>query len=321
MDWQRVEKLRAKGASWEVISRDPKVGFAPPEGSDPARPLKALYLQRRSRSQRHASSHAPAPRPGIPPARAFVGRHARSLAVLLALALVVGGLAVWLATPRSGSGYPEVVTYCGGEGSAEHYHPLLIIQVNGVQQHLPYDPSQSADIGYLPDPTYTNPDLYCAGGGIHALHTHDGSGIVHCELPPGITGPTLGDFFTIWGQPLGPRGVWSYQGTVTVQMHDMDTGATTDFSSDPAALPLYVPPQGPTANPYPIPQGLIFQGAYGTGESGGMFSGEIIWINVTTSGASSSHEVQGGACALMAAGMSPLEPSGGTPLATGLRGL
>lgn len=52
-DWERVERLRAKGLGWEEIAGDPKVGFTPPEGAGrPGLALKGLYFQRRSRSKR-----------------------------------------------------------------------------------------------------------------------------------------------------------------------------------------------------------------------------------------------------------------------------
>ncbi|MCI4369558.1 MAG: hypothetical protein L3K09_08375, partial [Thermoplasmata archaeon] len=52
-DWERVRRLRAKGMDWKTIAEDPKVGFTPAEGAgDPARALKALYLVRKSRSQK-----------------------------------------------------------------------------------------------------------------------------------------------------------------------------------------------------------------------------------------------------------------------------
>ena len=281
-DWGRVGKLRAKGATWDEIAEDERVGFQPEKGTDPGRALKALYLYRRSRSGGRVRSAETGP------VRKFdldrLRLHRKGLLIGLvavgAVALLLGYLFVVNPAPPGSN----VVTYCGGEGTAAHYHPLLVIDVNGVQQPLPYDPSQSADIGFIHDPAYTNPSMYCPAGGIHALHTHDGSGIIHAELPstvPTDPPPTLGDFFTIWGQPLSSSQVWSHSGTVDATVHQMSTGRNTDYSADPASIPLTLPSQGPTSNPYPIPQGLIFNGQYGGGESGGGFSGEIIWLNVT----------------------------------------
>ncbi len=203
-------------------------------------------------------------------------RRRVAVAALVILALVGVG---YFGLPYILGSHPNanfnVLTYCGGEGSIEHYHPLLVINVNGAQQPVP------ADIGLTP--SETNPAYPCSSGG-HGIHTHDTSGIIHLELPavPATT-PTLGDFFTIWGQTLGPSGVWTYSGTVRTTMYDSDTHGSTDFSSNPTSLPLYPSPQGPTANPYPIPQNLIFYGQGGNdGASGGVFSGEIIWVNVTT---------------------------------------
>ncbi len=201
----------------------------------------------------------------------------RRVALILVVVAVVAGAGYFGLPYILGSVSPSnfnVVTYCGGEGTVEHYHPLLIINVNGVQKEVP------TDVGIAS--SETNPAYPCSGSGLHAIHTHDGSGIVHVELPvvPSTT-PTLGAFFQIWGQSLSSSSVWSYSGTVTATMYDGDTHASTDFSSNPASIPLYPSPQGPTANPYPIPPTLIWNGAYGDGSSGGYFSGEVIWLNVT----------------------------------------
>ncbi len=182
----------------------------------------------------------------------------------------------------------DIVTYCGVEGSVEHYHPLLVIHDNGVQQPLPYQQGQGADIGAINQPGFTNAQYYCPGGEIHVLHTHDGSGIIHVELPfTPSAAPTLGQFFTIWGEPLTPAQVWTFSGHVTAQMYNSDTGQTTDYSANPTSIPLYVPAAGPQGGAYSIPPSLIFyQSAsgtypYGDGASGGTFSGEIIYLNVT----------------------------------------
>ena len=202
------------------------------------------------------------------------------LAVVVILAIGYVGLPYILGANSGSAG--NLVTYCGVEGTIEHYHPLLVINDNGAPQHLPYDPSAAADVGAINQPGFTNPAYYCPGGQLHVLHTHDGSGIIHVELPfAPKSAPTLGQFFEIWGEPLGPATVWTFSGHVTAQVYDADTLQTTDYSTNPTSIPLYAPAAGANANPYPIPQNLIFGGQYGTGQSGGYFSGEVIWLNVT----------------------------------------
>ncbi len=198
--------------------------------------------------------------------------------VVLIVAGAAGGYYLVTQPPSASA----VVTSCGLEGTVVHYHPLLVINVNAVQTHLPYVSGSPGDIGYIDQPGYTNSKYYCAASGYHWLHTHDGSGIIHVELPQTVsTAPTLGNFFTIWGELLGPTQVWTFPGQVQATMYDSDTRATADYSSNPASMPLYEPAAGPLGNAYPIPQNLIFNGAYGSGASNGFFSGEIIWLNVT----------------------------------------
>lgn len=204
--------------------------------------------------------------------------------IAIMVLIVVGGVGGYyvLSQPSNSS----IVTHCGVEGTVVHYHPLLVINVfnpSSVQQPLPYDSTQSADIGFLNRPGFTNPKYYCPADQLHWLHTHDGSGIIHVELPQVVSSPpTLGDFFTIWGEPLGPSQVWTFVGAVQATVYNSDTHVTTHYSSDPASIPLYEPAAGPRGNAYAIPQSLIFNGAYGSGASSGGFSGEIIWLNITS---------------------------------------
>lgn len=213
---------------------------------------------------------------------AFYTRRPFQIGVVVVILVAAGYAGLpYLLGSRGGSGL-DIITYCGVEGSVEHYHPLLVINENGAPQHLPYDPSQGADVGAINQAGFTNPSYYCPNGQIHLLHTHDGSGIIHVELPQVVSpSPTLGQFFTIWGEPLTPSAIWTFTGHVTATMYNGDLRTTTDYSSNPASLPFYEPAGGPTANEFPIPRALIFNGAYGDGQSGGTFSGEIIWLNVT----------------------------------------
>jgi len=209
-------------------------------------------------------------------ARPFRLRRLHVVIIVLLVAAGAGGYYVLSQPP----GASNIVAFCGAEGTVVHYHPLLVINDHGVQKPLPWDSSKSADIGAINDPLYTNPKYYCPAGQLHLLHTHDGSGIIHVELPQLLT-PTLGDFFAIWGQPLGPSQVWTVFGSVHATMYNSDTQTSTDYTSNPASMPLYQPAAGPQGNAYLIPQSLIFNSMYGSGASGGRFSGEIIWLNVT----------------------------------------
>ncbi|MCI4322963.1 MAG: DUF929 domain-containing protein [Thermoplasmata archaeon] len=59
VDWDQVEKLRAKGWEWDRIAEDPKVEFKADAGSgDPGRALRALFYQRRSRQSKRSKPGA-----------------------------------------------------------------------------------------------------------------------------------------------------------------------------------------------------------------------------------------------------------------------
>jgi hypothetical protein len=61
VDWDLVDKRRAKGWDWERIAADPKVGFHADESAgDPGRALRALYYQRRSKVKRQSGDAGPA---------------------------------------------------------------------------------------------------------------------------------------------------------------------------------------------------------------------------------------------------------------------
>jgi hypothetical protein len=96
-----------------------------------------------------------------------------------------------------------------------------------------------------------------AGSAIYWLHTHDETGVIHVESPVQRTF-TLGNFFDIWHQPLGPNQVGSLTGPVTAFVNGKQV------NGDPRTIPLdahdliqldvggpVVPPQ-----PYTFPAGL-----------------------------------------------------------------
>ncbi len=283
-DWDRVERLRAKGTTWSRIAADPKVDFRPEKGADAGRSLKTVYRMRRSRGKLAGKESSGGTGRGAPSSP--VRGRSRLLSVAVAgviVAAVVGGVFYYFTyyNPPSASTY--YVTSCGA-GNAEHYHVLLVINVNGVQRPLPYVPGQggSEGLGIGAAPQYTNPQYQCPNGELHPMHTHDGSGIIHLEFPTVRSDhPTLGDFFQIWGVPLSSTQVWTFSGHVTAQVTYQWGASPGDYSSNPGAIPLPSNPGGPLANPYPIPQGLIFNGQYGGGSSGGIFAGEIVWLNLS----------------------------------------
>jgi hypothetical protein len=84
-----------------------------------------------------------------------------------------------------------VPTMAGGGGS--HFHPRLSVYANGKRVKVP------ANIGIDP----TNPPTEMAG-----LHTHDETGLIHNEAG---SGATLGDFFAIWGVPIGAQRLGPYR--------------------------------------------------------------------------------------------------------------
>ena len=80
---------------------------------------------------------------------------------------------------------------------ASHYHWKLEIFLAGEKYTIP------ANIGIQ-------------SGCMRPIHTHDSSGTVHVELPEGAESlkPTVGDFFTIWGETLAPNELLGRQGVL-----------------------------------------------------------------------------------------------------------
>lgn len=81
-DWDRIEKLRSSGLTWEEVVRDRKVGFHAPEAANAARALKTLYFQRRSRAVRKGEPTSP------PAERTPRGPGKRQRIALLAIMVV-----------------------------------------------------------------------------------------------------------------------------------------------------------------------------------------------------------------------------------------
>lgn len=92
-DWERAAKLRKRGATWAEVAADRRVGFQPPEGSDPARALKTIYLRRHARSEPSSSGGETEGR--SLPVRALASRLGSRRGIILFLVILV---AVILAT-------------------------------------------------------------------------------------------------------------------------------------------------------------------------------------------------------------------------------
>jgi hypothetical protein len=86
----------------------------------------------------------------------------------------------------------------------------LTVFVDGAPRRIPYG------VGIAGAQTSQTPVGPYVGGGncFYWLHTHAADGIIHIESPIERTF-TLGDFFDVWGQKLGPAQVGPSTGAVT----------------------------------------------------------------------------------------------------------
>jgi hypothetical protein len=99
----------------------------------------------------------------------------------------------------------------GNEQTLFHVHTHLTIFVNGSQRQIPYG------IGIVPprQVSQTSGGAFVESGTcFYWLHTHANDGIIHIESPV-VRTYTLGNFFDIWGQPIGPDQVGPAKGKVT----------------------------------------------------------------------------------------------------------
>ena len=96
------------------------------------------------------------------------------------------------------------------EQTVFHIHAHLTVFVNGAARQVP---ASIGIPGAQAQNTPTGPFI-ASGSCFYWLHTHAADGIIHIESPVHRT-YTLGDFFDIWGQPLGPDQVGSAHGPVT----------------------------------------------------------------------------------------------------------
>ena len=138
------------------------------------------------------------------------------------LALVVGVLGS--ASRSAAQGPPPAGETINGiscdaqEGQRIHLHQHLVILDHGKPVSIP------ARIG-IPD------GKQC----LYWLHTHTPDGILHIEAPQDRTF-TLGDFFTVWGQPLGAKSAASARGGKRETAKVWVNGKP--YARDPRTIPL-----------------------------------------------------------------------------------
>ena len=95
-----------------------------------------------------------------------------------------------------------------------HIHAHIVVFVNGQERRLPGGIGITAPalVQHSSAGTFFDVGLYDC---LYWLHTHVNDGIVHVEAPAhGVF--TLGQFFDIWRQPLGPQRAGPASGRVVV---------------------------------------------------------------------------------------------------------
>jgi hypothetical protein len=118
--------------------------------------------------------------------------------------------------PAGGTGETiDGISCAPNETLVYHVHVHLAIYVDGQPKAVPLA------IGMAP-PVQTQTgktgDFATGGKCLYWLHTHAADGILHIESPT-PTNYTLGQFFDIWHQPLGPDQVGPAKGHVTVYVN------------------------------------------------------------------------------------------------------
>jgi hypothetical protein len=111
-----------------------------------------------------------------------------------------------------------------------HIHIHVAVYVNGHQVRLPagIGITKPLLVQHYASGLFDDVGLYDC---LYWLHTHVADGIVHVEAPTKQSF-TLGQFFDVWGQPLGPSQVGPAKGAVVV----FENGKR--LSGNPRSTPL-----------------------------------------------------------------------------------
>lgn len=159
-----------------------------------------------------------AQRRGAPKGRALHVRKGleqgtiRTLAVIVLL-VVAAALAIAFLRPDPNRPVTEMCVTHEELNQEWHFHVNLTIRAGSVRQDIP------ANIG-----VYT--------GCMRPVHTHAPDGRVHIEGPPGRYF-TLGDFFTVWGEPFSSTRVLGFEVDATHVLEVIvQTPPSTDFARD-----------------------------------------------------------------------------------------
>jgi hypothetical protein len=131
-----------------------------------------------------------------------------------------------------------------------HVHGRLTVFIDGKPRQIPAAIGIAPPLGIDHKP---NGMFFVNNGDCFAwLHTHTPDGIIHIESPIRRQF-TLGDFFDVWGQPLGPDQVGPYHGRVTAFFNgkrylgnprDIPIGGHTEVQLDlgePLVAPEHIP--------------------------------------------------------------------------------
>ncbi|MDQ1379190.1 MAG: hypothetical protein QOE15_3363 [Acidimicrobiaceae bacterium] len=114
------------------------------------------------------------------------------------------------------------------EQAVYHIHAHLSVFVDGQPRQVPYGIGIAPPLQVTPTPVG---DFVAGGGCFYWLHTHAADGIMHIESPTQQL-YTLGQFFDIWGQPLGAGQVGPAMGTLTIFVDGRP------FTGDPRSIEL-----------------------------------------------------------------------------------
>lgn len=188
----------------------------------------------------------PAPKRGRPQKRRLTTLWVLVGVVAVVLAGVVTTIVV-VSGGSSGSGQSQApVLLASADGSATgqpvdgvrcetseqlayHVHAHLAVYALDKQKLIP------AGIGIAPprqSQTQSDGTPYVLGGScIYWLHSHTQDGVIHIESPT-QQAFTLGQYFDIWRQPLGPTQVGPVQGVVVAYVNGQR------HSGDPRDIPL-----------------------------------------------------------------------------------